>query len=116
MAMLNQLKCTVCHAGDIPLGDAETKEFLDQVPDWITYIDMGTQKIRSKYRFIDFISAMEFTQKVGNLAEMKGHHPVITTEWGNVTVVWWTHKIEGLHKNDFIMATKTDRIYKNMNQ
>jgi len=69
MAMLNKLECTVCHAGDIPLGDSEINEFINQVPDWIAYFDEGKQKIRRKFRFMDFIAAMEFAQKVGNFDE-----------------------------------------------
>jgi len=53
---------------------------------------------------------MTFTNQVGEIAEAQGHHPAILTEWGKVTVTWWTHKIKGLHRNDFIMAAKTDRL------
>jgi 4a-hydroxytetrahydrobiopterin dehydratase len=48
---------------------------------------------------------------VGELAEAEGHHPVLVTRWGSVTVIWWTHKIRGLHRNDFIMAAKTDALF-----
>jgi len=54
---------------------------------------------------------LEFTNKVGELAEKEGHHPALLTEWGRTTVTWWTHKIKGLHRNDFIMAAKTDELY-----
>jgi len=54
---------------------------------------------------------LRFTVQVGELAEAEGHHPVIVTEWGRVTVTWWTHKIKGLHHNDFIMAAKTSQLY-----
>jgi 4a-hydroxytetrahydrobiopterin dehydratase len=57
------------------------------------------------------VEALDFTNRVGELAEQQGHHPAIITEWGKVTVTWWTHKIKGLHRNDFIMAAKTDRLY-----
>ena len=63
------------------------------------------------FRFSNFAEALTFTDKVGELAETEGHHPAILTEWGRVTVTWWTHKIRGLHRNDFIMAAKTDQIY-----
>jgi len=58
----------------------------------------------------EFCAALDFTNTVGGLAEEEGHHPAILTEYGKVTVVWWTHKIKGLHRNDFIMAAKTDQI------
>lgn len=53
---------------------------------------------------------MDFTSKVGEIAEADGHHPRIVTEWGRVAVTWWTHKIRNIHRNDFIMAAKTDRL------
>ena len=62
----------------------------------------------------DFAEALEFTNDVGAIAEEEGHHPAILTEWGRVTVTWWTHKIRGLHRNDFIMAAKTDQIYEDV--
>ncbi|NOR79778.1 MAG: 4a-hydroxytetrahydrobiopterin dehydratase, partial [Methyloprofundus sp.] len=60
--------------------------------------------------FNNFVDAMAFTQKVSVLAEDENHHPTILTEWGKVTVCWWSHKIKGLHVNDFIMAAKTDQL------
>jgi 4a-hydroxytetrahydrobiopterin dehydratase len=63
------------------------------------------------FRFKNFRQALEFTNKIGDIAEQEGHHPVIVTEWGRVKVSWWTHKIQGLHQNDFIMAAKTDELY-----
>ena len=61
-------------------------------------------------RFKNFEQALQFTNKLGTVAEQQNHHPAILTEWGKVTVSWWTHKIGGLHKNDFIMAARTDAI------
>ena len=60
------------------------------------------------FKFKDFAEALSFTNKIGRIAEEEAHHPLILTEWGKVTVTWWTHKIKGLHHNDFIMAAKTD--------
>ena len=62
------------------------------------------------YAFPDFAQALAFTDKVGELAESEGRHPSLITEWGNVTVTWWIRKIKGLHRNDLIMAAKTDRL------
>lgn len=64
------------------------------------------QVTRTCFKFKDFAEALAFTNKVGQIAEEEGHHPSILTEWGGVTVTWWTHKIKGLHRNDFIMAAK----------
>lgn len=62
-------------------------------------------------KFRDFARALAFTNAVGEVAEEEGHHPVIELTWGRVTVTWWTHKIGGLHQNDFIMAAKTSQLY-----
>ena len=67
---------------------------------------------RPSYKFKNFVDAIAFTDAVGAAAEEEGHHPRLTTEWGKVAVTWWTHKIKNLHKNDFIMAAKTDAIYR----
>jgi 4a-hydroxytetrahydrobiopterin dehydratase len=63
-----------------------------------------------RFRFKNFAQALAFTNQVGKIAEEQGHHPNILTEWGQVTVEWWTHVIQGLHQNDFIMAAKTDQL------
>ena len=71
----------------------------------------GLKRLERSFDFQDFAEALAFTNRVGQIAEEEGHHPDILTEWGKVTVSWWTHKIGGLHKNDFIMAAKTDSLY-----
>jgi 4a-hydroxytetrahydrobiopterin dehydratase len=70
----------------------------------------GIKRLEKSFKFKDFAEALAFTNKVGKMAEKEGHHPDILTEWGKVTVSWWTHKINGLHKNDFVMAAKTDSL------
>ena len=66
---------------------------------------------QQEFKFKNFVQALEFTNQVGRLAEEECHHPALLTEWGRVTVTWWTHKIKGLHRNDFVMAAKTDELY-----
>ena len=66
------------------------------------------------FRFANFQAALEFTNRLGGLAEEQGHHPRLITEWGSVKVTWWTHKIRDLHRNDFVMAAKSDAIYADM--
>jgi len=91
--------------------DAEIAEFHPQVSDLeIVELD-GIRRLRRVLLFDDFAQALEFTKKVGELAEEEGHHPALLTEWGRTTVTWWTHKIKGLHRNDLIMAAKTDELY-----
>ena len=111
MDQLTQLKCTACRGGEPTVTDAEIAEFKPQVPEWkIVEVD-GIKRLERVFKFKDFVSALAFTNKVGELAESEGHHPALLTEWGRVTVTWWTHKIRGLHRNDFIMAAKTDELY-----
>ncbi len=71
----------------------------------------GIERLERVFKFRNFAEALAFSNKVGEIAEEEDHHPAILTEWGRVTVTWWTHKIKGLHRNDFIMAAKTDRVY-----
>jgi 4a-hydroxytetrahydrobiopterin dehydratase len=105
---LNGMKCDVCHAGAPPISNEAALEFKKQIPDWKIVEECGVPRIERTFKFPDFITAIAFTCKVGELAEHNNHHPALLTEWGKVTVQWWTHKICGLHMNDFIMAAKTD--------
>jgi len=68
-------------------------------------------QLSREFGFRNFAEAIAFSNRVGDIAEDEGHHPAILTEWGKVTVTWWTHKIGGLHKNDLIMAARTDKVY-----
>ncbi len=105
------LKCEVCRVGAPPATPEQLEQFLADCPDWETIAVDEVQQVQRVYTFKDFVAALNFTNKVGALAEEEGHHPALLTEWGRVTVRWWTHKIHGLHKNDLIMGAKTDRIY-----
>ncbi len=102
------MRCVACRK-DTPRATAdEIAELHRQVPDWeIVELD-GIKRLTRVFTVDDFAQALEFTNKVGRLAEQEGHHPALLTEWGRTTVSWWTHKIKGLHRNDFIMAAKTD--------
>jgi len=108
---LTQMKCVACRKDAPTVTDAEIAEFHPQVSDWeIVELD-GIKRLRRVFSLDDFAQALEFTNKVGELAEEEGHHPALLTEWGRTTVTWWTHKIKGLHRNDFVMAAKTDVLY-----
>ncbi len=104
-------KCVACRADSPRATPEQIAAFQPQVPDWGLLDDSGTLKLRRVYRFKDFAGALTFTNRIGDIAEDEGHHPLISTEWGRVTVLWWTHKIKGLHVNDFIMAAKTDTLF-----
>ena len=111
MATLSAEKCVACRAGAPQATAAEIAEFQPQIPDWNLEERHGIPQLERVFRFRSFAQALAFTNAVGNLAEEEGHHPALLTEWGRVTVTWWTHKIKGLHRNDFIMAAKTDALY-----
>jgi 4a-hydroxytetrahydrobiopterin dehydratase len=111
METLTRMKCVACRKDTPTVTDAEIAEFHPQVSDWeIVELD-GIKRLRRVFPFDDFAQALEFTKKVGELADEAGHHPALLTEWGRTTVTWWTHKIMGLHRNDFIMAAKTGELY-----
>lgn len=110
MKQLAAEKCEACRAGAPTVTDEEIAELHPQVPDWTIVERDGVRRLERVFRFPDFRSALAFTNRVGELAEAEGHHPALLTEWGRVTVTWWTHKIRGLHRNDFVMAAKTDRL------
>ena len=111
MTDLHQIKCVACRAGEPTVTDSEIDMLLPQIPEWQVKEVDGIKRLEKVFKFKNFAQALEFTNKVGAIAEEEAHHPLLITEWGRVTVNWWTHKIKGLHKNDFIMAAKTDEIY-----
>jgi 4a-hydroxytetrahydrobiopterin dehydratase len=108
---LNVEKCVACRRDAPTVTDAEIAELRPQIPDWELVEVDGIKRLRRVFTFDDFAGALEFTNAVGRIAEDEGHHPALLTEWGLTTVSWWTHKIRGLHRNDFIMAAKTDELY-----
>ncbi|MGD2145481.1 MAG: 4a-hydroxytetrahydrobiopterin dehydratase [Anaerolineae bacterium] len=107
---LSEMRCTPARRHDTQLTETEIAEMLDQLPGWALIEEEGEKKLRRSFKFTNFVSALEFANQVGAIAEDEGHHPVITLTWGRATVAWYTHMIHGLHKNDFIMAAKTDRL------
>jgi 4a-hydroxytetrahydrobiopterin dehydratase len=84
---------------------------MPQIPDWGVIVVDGIMQLQREFGFDNFEQAMAFSNRVGDIAEAEGHHPAILTEWGKVTVTWWSHKIRGLHNNDLIMAARTDEVY-----
>ena len=110
MAGLVSEKCVACRRGSPPATEADISELSPQIPDWELISEDGIPKLTRSFRFSNFREAMDFSANVGEIAEEDGHHPRIVTEWGRVAVTWWTHKIRNIHRNDFIMAAKTDRL------
>ena len=108
MAELAKGKCEPCSKGAPRVTDAEADALLREVPAWEIIERDGEKQLSRVFTFPDFAQALAFTNRVGAIAEEEGHHPALLTEWGRVTVRWWTHKIGGLHRNDFVMAAKAD--------
>lgn len=110
MTDLTAERCEACRADAPKVSDEELATLIRMIPDWNIEVRDGVMQLERSYTFPDFVAALAFTNKVGDIAEEEGHHPAILTEWGKVTVTWWSHKIRGLHRNDFVMAAKTDQI------
>lgn len=110
MSSLASEKCVACRRDAPQVTAAEIEELRPQVPDWELVERDGIPRLERVLRFATFAGALAFTNRAGVLAEAEGHHPALLTEWGRVTVTWWTHKIHGLHRNDFVMAAKTDSL------
>jgi len=111
MTELLEQKCVPCTGSLPPATAEEIDKYKKQIPDWNLVTENDELRLQRVYRFPDFKSAIAFTDRVGEIAEAQGHHPALLTEWGKVTVTWWTHAINGLHHNDFIMAAKSDAAY-----
>lgn len=111
MTELADMKCVACRGTEPVVSPAEAEEYLLQVPEWKLIEVEGVQHLTRTFKFKDFAAALEFTDRVGAIAEAEDHHPRLVTEWGRVTVEWWTHIIKGLHRNDFIMAARTDELF-----
>lgn len=105
---LAQKVCTPCQGGIPPLDRETAQRYLAQTPGWTLAED--ATRIERKYSFRDFRDALAFVDRVGALAESEGHHPDIAFGWGYATIVLYTHKIKGLHENDFILAAKIDAL------
>ena len=111
MSALSEMRCTACRGDEPTLTDAEIAQMHPQVPEWQVIQREGIKRLQRVFGFRNFAQALAFTNRVGEQAEKEGHHPALLTEWGKVTVTWWTHKIGGLHQNDFIMAARTDELF-----
>lgn len=111
MEELASQKCVACRRDAPKVTILEITELKPHIPNWELLNRDGIDRLERVFQFEDFGGALAFTIKLGELAENEGHHPAIMTEWGRVTVTWWTHKIRGLHRNDFIAAAKTDALF-----
>lgn len=110
MSLANE-SCEACQPGSPVVTEEERADLMPGIPDWEEIAINDIPRLRRSFRFDGWMPAVEFTNRVAALAEDQGHHPQIRLEWGKVTVSWWTHVIRNLHRNDFIMAARTDQIY-----
>lgn len=111
MVNLTEQSCEACQVGAPKVSADEQQALMAELPGWEVVELGGEQQLQREYRFRNFAEAQVFTNRVADLAESENHHPAILLEWGRVTVRWWTHKIGGLHRNDFIMAARTDCLF-----
>jgi 4a-hydroxytetrahydrobiopterin dehydratase len=107
MTNLEDKKCIPCQVGGIPLIHSEIEDYLKDVDGWKNIEDKSIEK---EFKFKNFVKAMEFANAITEIAEEESHHPTLTISWGRVIVTLFTHKIKGLHDNDFIIAAKIDKI------
>jgi 4a-hydroxytetrahydrobiopterin dehydratase len=111
MEKLNQSSCEACRKDSPMVTDDQADHLLSLLDHWDMKQRNGIKQLEKTFKFENFVTAMEFANRVGDAAEQEDHHPTIVVEWGKVKVTWWTHKIGGLHMNDFTMAAKTDQIH-----
>ncbi|MEK7407268.1 MAG: 4a-hydroxytetrahydrobiopterin dehydratase [Acidobacteriota bacterium] len=107
MSELAERQCVPCRGGVPPLQGEALKQLAAQVPGWQIAREHHLEKI---FTFPDFVQALAFVNRVGELAEQQGHHPDLLLSWGRVEIKIWTHKIDGLTESDFILAAKIDRL------
>ena len=110
MAELLNQSCEACKIGTPTLSNEEINNLMSEITDW-NLITEPINQLKKVFNFNDYQSGVTFLNSVANMADAEDHHPEITLEWGKVTILWWSHKIQGLHKNDFICASKTDSLY-----
>ena len=110
---MNDLATSSCEACriDAPIvSDDEASVLLKEIEGWYL-IDDGVKKLKKEFSFSNYSDSVDFSNKVADMADKEDHHPQIILEWGKVTVIWWSHKIKGLHMNDFICAAKSDELF-----
>ncbi|HER35750.1 MAG: 4a-hydroxytetrahydrobiopterin dehydratase [Halothiobacillaceae bacterium] len=110
MTELSTAHCEACRADAPRLTDDEIARLHRELDaGWEVVTRDEVRQLERVFRFDNFARALAFTNAIGEIAEREGHHPALLTEWGQVTVTWWSHKIGGLHRNDFVMAARTDK-------
>ena len=114
MKHLSKQQCEACNANAHRLSASEINSFMTEVKGWELIQESNIEKLKRVFKTHDFNQSMDLANAIARLAEQDNHHPQIMVEYSSLTVLWWTHKIEGLHQNDFIMAAKTSLLYLQM--
>ena len=108
---LIKLQCEACRVDAPRVSEDELAVLINQIPSWAPIMRDNIMMLERTFSLKNYVEATAFTNRVADMAEQEDHHPTIVLEWGKVTVTWWSHKIKGLHKNDFICAAKTDALF-----
>ena len=111
MTTIANQQCVACEPDEPRLSDEQIDALHAEVPDWKVVSRDGIKRLERSYRFKNFRDALAYGDAVGEAAEREQHHPSIQIEYGRVTLSWWTHAVRGLHRNDFIMAARSDALY-----
>lgn len=112
MSELANEQCSACKVGAPTVDTDEARQLLLEIPDWAIVTIKDIALLRREYKFNNFISAQAYVNSVAAMAEERQHHPEITFGWGYARLTWYTHKIKGLHRNDFVCAAKSDQLFK----
>lgn len=108
---LKQMTCEPCNSVTAGVSTAEKQLWGEQIPNWTLVQRDGVEQLERRFESRNYAACLDFVQQIGALAEQLNHHPQILLSWGEVVVRWWTHKIAGLHRNDYILAAKTDELW-----
>lgn len=109
MTELADQHCTACRGGTPPMSRADAAGRVGDLPGWA--LDEDGRRIERSFKFRNFVQALGFVNRIGEVAEAEGHHPDLALGWGYVRVTLYTHAIGGLHENDFIVAAKINRLH-----
>lgn len=109
---LSKGNCEACRIDAPKVTNSQIESLMPQIPSWSILENDDIKRLVCSFAFLDYDQTVNFANSVTKLAEEEDHHPEIIIEWGKVTVSWWSHKIKGLHMNDFICAAKTDELLK----
>jgi 4a-hydroxytetrahydrobiopterin dehydratase len=115
MALVDE-HCAPLTRGSKAVDAVERAALIVEIRDWQIVSRDGVERLERVFKFKDFAQALAFTNRVGAQADAEDHHPALLTEWGKVTVAWWTHVVGGLHRNDFVMAARTERLFAGIEQ